>query len=588
MDRIAPRAARQGRIVAPAVIALSAALAAGPPTGAADAAPVADAARSARGALEVRIDGLPSGQRPVATLRGPGLRRELRAARTTVRRLRPGRYVLTLRRVTFARGSRAIAKGSIALPSRRRATVRLRRGGGRTQLRAGYGIVMRAGAQRAPRRVTAVLGAPEDPSGLVLPPGGARHRVGGYLTSGPTPDLPHGLIARVTRVRTERRRVVLGLRSVPVTEVVPEFHGWAQRGARAAALGSHTVGREPDVGSVLRFTKSLPCRLDSDVRRSPGPGLEMGLRRPRLEQLEWSVLRPRLHVRTSGEWFVGWTLNPGDALRCSETLAGFTQIVPVPIGPLVVPFFFGAKIAAKAAMTQTGARASVDHAVALTLDMDTARGPLNWLEQSAAPQTRVDGQVALDLQASAGFYVEAGVGAPRVANARFEIGPELVLEAPADGTCQAQAKLSAKLIAELVVQTFTLDAGSKTFLGPIALPGCRAVDPILGDWRYADGGGDLRIEQAAGGGFQARALTPNTVDGSACLHRPVGTTFAIAGADGAYTAPYSWWRLPDCVQTDADPAARMFISAWNRDEIEFCGSTPRNSGCDTLTRIRVR
>jgi hypothetical protein len=120
----------------------------------------------------------------------------------------------------------------------------------------------------------------------------------------------------------------------------------------------------------------------------------------------------------------------------------------------------------------------------------------------------------------------------------------------------------------------------------MALPGCRVVDPILGDWRYTDGGGDLRITGSAQAGFTATALTPNTVNGTACVHRPAGAQFAIRGGDGAYTSEYSWWTLPECVQVDVDPAATLKIFPFNRDKIDFCGRTPRNWGCDTLTRIR--
>lgn len=563
-------------------MALAAAFAASAVATATVSGPAA-AAPARRATLEVRLSGLPQGQPAGATLRGPGLSRELRSARMMLRGVRPGRYVLTLRRVTFTRARNGIAKGSIALPSRRRVAVGVK-AGGRARLSGGWGMVMRAGVERAPRRVTDVLGAPEDPTGIVVPRGGIRYRAGGYVTSGPTATFPHGLISRITRVRTRGARVTLGLRSVPVTEVVPEFRGWAASDSGAARAAADTVGPEPRVGG-LRFLKSVPCRVDSDATRSAGPSFDLGLRDPRLEQLEWSVLSPRVHIRTSGEWFARFALNPGDALKCSETLAGFTQFVPIPVGPIVVPFFFGAKIVARAAMTQTGERASVDHAVALTLDADTARGSADWLQRTTTPRTVVDGRVALDMQASGGFFVEAGVGAPKIANVRLEMGPELVLEAPASGTCQAQARLSAKLIAELLIRQFTLDVGSQTIIGPMALPWCRSVDPILGDWRYRDGGGELRITQA-GGGFEATALTNVTIDDSACVYQPAGTRFQIAGADGSYTTPYVWWRVPDCTEADRDPAATMKILPFDRDQIDFCGSTARSSGCDTLDRIR--
>lgn len=611
MSSSSPRAAA----VALAAVVLAAVTAA-PVADAASAAPAPVASPAAkRVALEVRISGLPRGQAPAATLRGPGIRGALRLRRTSVLlRVRPGRYALTLKRVK-TRG-KGIPAGSVALPTATRTFVRVpargggtgSRGAGRggagrggtgdggrggaTMLAASYGAIVRANVRPAPRAIRAVDGAADDPAALVLPPGAAAPRAGSYLTSGPTEKLPSGLIARVANIRRTKRGVVVALRSVPVTEVVPEFRGWAPRagasGAQARTAASTTVGPEPDLGKAMKFAKALPCRLDTNLGQSSGAAadIQMGLRDPRLEQVEWSVLRPRVHMRLSGEWFVGWRLNDGDALKCSETIDGFTRIVAVPIGPVVVPFFFGAKIALKTAMTQTGGPVTADHAVRITADADSDRGGGTWLVADAQPRSRIDGQVALDLQAQAGFYLEAGVGLPKVANVKLELGPELVAQARYDGTCEAEAKLSGKLVAELVVRTFTYDLFSRTFLGPMALPGCEVVDPILGDWRYADGGGDLRITANPGGGFTATALTPNTIDGGDCVHRPAGSQFAISGGDGAYTSQYSWWRLPDCVQTDADPAATLKISVFNRDKIDFCGRTSRNWGCDTLTRIK--
>ncbi len=573
MPSSSPRAA----VVALAAVALAAVASA--PAGAAPRVP-----------LKIQISGLPTGQAPAATLRGAGLRAALSVRRTnTTVRLRPGRYVLTLKRVE-TRG-RGIPAGSVALPTKARTSVRIVRGRAAT-LTASYGAIIRANVRPAPRAIRAVEGGAEDPAALVLPRGAAAPKPGGYLTSGPTKQLPNGLIARVTSTRRTQRGVVVGLRSVPVTEVVPEFHGWAAGGARTSAqartAANTTVGPEPDLGKAIKFAKSLPCRLDTNLGQSSGAAanVQMGLRDPRLEQVEWGVLHPRVHMRLSGEWFVAWRLNDGDALKCSETLDGFTQIVAVPIGPVVVPFFFGAKIALKTAMTQTGGPVTADHAVRITADADSDRGAGTWLVADATPTSRIDGQVALDLQAQAGFYLEAGIGLPKVANVKLELGPELVAQARYDGTCEAEAKLSGKLVAELLVRTFTFDMFSRTFLGPMALPGCRVVDPILGDWRYDDGGGELRITAAGPGSFTATALTPNTVNGGDCVYRPTGSQFAISGADGAYTSPYSWWRLPDCVQTDADPAATLKISIFNRDKIDFCGRTSRNSGCDTLTRIK--
>lgn len=572
-----------------AALAALAAVAAAPIVSAA-VAPAAHAAAPKRATLEIRIDGLPRGQAPSATVRGPGIRgaKRLRAARANLR-VRPGRYVLTLSRTQLGRTRRGMPKGSLALPTATRTSVRIPRGTRRARLSGAYGAVIRAGVRPAPRAIRAVNGSPDDPTALVLPRGAAAPKPGSYLTSGPTAKLPNGLIARVTNVRRRRAGVVVGLRAVPVTEVVPEFHGWAApAGTGARAAGNTTVGPEPDLGKAIKFAKALPCRLDTKVGQASGgvASVQMGLRDPRLEQLEWSVLRPRVHMRLAGEWFVAWRLNDGDALKCSETLDGFTQIVPVPIGPVVVPFFFGAKIALKTAMTQTGGPVAADHAVAITADADSDRGAGTWLVADAQPRSRIDGQVALDLQAQAGFYVEAGVGLPKVANVRVELGPELVAQARYDGTCQAEAKMSGKLVAELLVRTFTFDFYSRTFLGPMTLPGCEVVDPILGDWTYADGGGDLRITGNPGGGFTATALTPNTVNGSDCVFRAVGDSFPISGGDGSYTTRYSWWRLPDCYLVDADPAATMKISNFNRDRIDFCGNTARHWGCDTLNRIK--
>ncbi len=78
---------------------------------------VAQASASPRGSMAIAVRGLPQHQPAVIVVSGPGYRRVVSAARASLRGLRPGVYVLTLRPVVIRRTSARVVAGATAYPA---------------------------------------------------------------------------------------------------------------------------------------------------------------------------------------------------------------------------------------------------------------------------------------------------------------------------------------------------------------------------------------------------------------------------------------------------------------------------------------
>ena len=164
-------------------------------------------ARASNGLIVV-IDGLPPNARPAVTIRGPAFRRSIVTSHASVAHIRPGRYVIEVRRVRLAGAYRRIRRGAVAFPMQTRLYVRVRvRRTARVVVK--YGSIVNPSARPLPTRVIGVLGNPSNPTGVLLTRGSRAPLVGTIFTSGPRPNLPAGLVSRVTRVTRQGSLLVV-------------------------------------------------------------------------------------------------------------------------------------------------------------------------------------------------------------------------------------------------------------------------------------------------------------------------------------------------------------------------------------------
>lgn len=237
-------------------------------------------AAGGRGSVRVQVTGLPAGQNADIALKRSGeRRRQLRRGQSKVGGLRPGRWTLVVRAVKLREGARGVRARATVLPVRARVAVTVRAKKTVT-VKAAYGSVVNPGVRGVPSRIVRVLGPAERPTGLVLRTQDAPP-VGGYLTSGPSEQLPVGLVARVTRSRRAPGGRELTLRDVAVTEVAPVI---TYDGPVALSPPGTTLRRQQFGGQVDYNVVPL-CGVTSSFVLSPSfnlgsPSLEVDIRPP--------------------------------------------------------------------------------------------------------------------------------------------------------------------------------------------------------------------------------------------------------------------------------------------------------------------
>ncbi|WP_320670298.1 hypothetical protein [Patulibacter defluvii] len=590
-----------GAAVAVALLALL-----GPAAAPADAT----AASAKRATVELRISGLPKGERPRGRLTGPGVRRAVRSNRLTLRRVRAGRYRLTLSPVTLRKARRGMRRGARALPATRTVAVRVK-AGKRARIAGRYGTVVSANVVAAPARVQRIVGDPRNPSELVLPRS-SRYRVGGYLTSGPTAALPAGLISRITTVRRSARSVRVGVTRVLVTEVIPQHSGGVRLSPTQpdvaksrAALGGHArriegIDLSTSGNAVARDTAAvmdqLPCRFDTALNGSPLsiPVLKPFFDGPTIASWDWSAFSGAVQVRGSlGRLGMEWHVPEGLTGSCSES-EGFARTFVVLVAGVPLPMFVGMRAEAGLGVSSADGPSTGQIGGRIDYDFDSSRAS-DKLRLTASPLERPDNSLKLNANATAGVYLEFGIGFPDVANLRVEIGPEVKVVSrtndytkPGPELCELTVERSARLVAEMFVKTYTLDAKLEPFFGPYELSACSTTEPIIGEWKSDENEGTVRIEAAGEGQFRMVALEDLDTDGlGKCIWLREGQSRAITGGWGSYTASFEWVdTAKDCQQVDVDPNGTMTISPYGRNSLRWCGKTPRRSSCESWTRIR--
>ncbi|HEV7482340.1 MAG TPA: hypothetical protein VGO13_04505 [Solirubrobacterales bacterium] len=178
-----------------------------------------------KGALALRVLGLPPGERAALTVLGPPqspgaerLRRVVAVARTASLRLAPGSYRVKVAQVEVRRRHKQVRPGASALPLRRTLHVKVRPGK-RARLSVRYGTIINPGVVGVSGRVAKVLGDPSSPDGVILT-GHTSVRRGAVLSARPDDLLPNGLLARVTGFGADG---VVHLRAASIYEVAPNM-----------------------------------------------------------------------------------------------------------------------------------------------------------------------------------------------------------------------------------------------------------------------------------------------------------------------------------------------------------------------------
>ncbi|MEV4421830.1 hypothetical protein AB0L40_17875 [Patulibacter sp. NPDC049589] len=338
---------------------------------------------------------------------------------------------------------------------------------------------------------------------------------------------------------------------------------------------------------TLERIGKFPCRHNSAGQALAERPVEAGIRNLRMDRYSWSGFTGRIELAASAELFARLQLSDGDSLRCSETFGGDSfPGPPIPVGLLLIPTFWGVELKMNGSATQTGGAFSLEQAYTFSASLDTARPGV--FAMSATPRTTLTGQIAADFDANAALSFSAGVGMRKVANIRYELGPQLAVTVHPDGQCESVLRATQRLSAELVVKSWTLGAQNVPILGPISLPGCTVVDPIVGVWRSDEDEGDVRTEQVGPDAFRMVALQDLDVDGTGkCIWLTAGSAKEIRGSRGNYTSSFGWVDLDNfCFPVDDDPNGSMRIDSLFRDRLKWCGKTAERSSCDTWTRVK--
>lgn len=356
------------------------------------------------GSLEVRVVGVPAGQKVSAVLAGPGVRRSVRSMRTLrLRRARPGWYRLKLAPVRISRRFGTIRAGAVASASQRVVRVRVR-SGRKALLRGAYTRIVNPGVQPlASGRVTAVAGPAGNPSEITLAGRFALGK-GAVVSIPPSAQLPRGLLSYVVSARPQGDATVVSLRAAPVFEVVPNYQFEVPLDAAAA-------GRVRARRSCSGLDGLTPRREIRNIRFSGG----------------WATTRVFGQSITTGiqigvqfDAEVGVRAQTGIGVECSLTAGvsanGMAGPVPVTAG---IEGELSASAAAGAAMDAGGV-------VPVAASARTIGTPptLVWLPNVTfgSPRFSSDVRAFAQVTAGIGLGVKLGVGNDYVASATVKLG----------------------------------------------------------------------------------------------------------------------------------------------------------------------
>lgn len=403
-----------GGLLAAAVLLVAPARAAAEPT-LSDGGPASSAlgrvVRSAPG-VDLRLVGLPAGERGHVTLIGLGFRRDLRIARRRHLRLRPGRYVIRVLPVTMRRAHGAIERGAVADPRRRRFRIRVgKRPHAPLDIR--YGTIVNPGVRGVSGRIVAVAGGAATPSAVTLK-AGTPVQPGQVLSAEPEPGLPHGLLAHVQSVSSGPGGEVVQLRPAGIYEVAPNMQFDIPLTTTAAAAASKLVSC--NVGELSPYSHIEDFHLTGGWTTTHVFGVSFK-----------TGAQVELHYRVSA----GLKLALHAGLSCSLKLpeVGIQGMA----GP--IPVYGGFRPTAKA---EVGSAASF-HAggsvgVATGLRIRGVPPSVKPIVSFSSPKFEFGSETFSGAKASLGLDAEVGIGAEDAANLHADLGNELAFTAT-QGQC---------------------------------------------------------------------------------------------------------------------------------------------------------
>lgn len=417
------------------------------------------ASAGSTGTIVISSVGLPKGQLAVVQLKGPSGKRIVRLKQPRSLKVPPGHYTALAEQVSIGSGVRGIQSGAVAYPFRQKAAVTVK-AGARASIVARYQGIVNPASTALPGNVLGFLGSAEDPSAVLVPAKGKAPRIGAIYLSGPTPQLPRGLISRVTAVKEEPKRYVASLEAVPVTDAIPslQFEG--------------NIDFEPATGA----TSMSDALAHASSSCSPPQLLKFGahLDSFQLRQASVDVFPPQMRLSLAIRSTESMGLAAAAAgINCNWTLAELGPFdAALPLGPLLVPVY--ATLPLSAGVHINGSLNAATINVASTTVASMAAGSQNSvsLEQQGS-NVWTSGTLSLSGSAklSASIGVQAGIGVAKVGNVHVNAGFGPEFEWSSGHECGVYTNLGS-LSASVSVLGKTLDTPSWTPIRPRLWSGC--------------------------------------------------------------------------------------------------------------------
>jgi len=375
------------------------------------------------GSLTVTLSGLPSGQRPMAVLRGPrGLHRTVPARGLTIAKARPGLYRLTLGPVKIARANGPIRRGAVATALNKNVSVHVT-AGRHSLLQGGYTSIINPGLKALAGGEVSIAGPSEDPSSIVLKGHVALAR-GNVLSLPPSPMLPRGVLSNVTFVSYGPDTTSASLTAASIYEVAPNFQfdvPLEAKEATTARAASLSASCDPASGlSPYRRIKSVSFSGGWSTADVFGVHITDGV---------------RASVHFTAE--AGLDVTAGVGLSCSISLSFYADGMagPIPVTAGIEGDLSGS--AGAGGVLQSGGSIEVKaggHTIgfppAMLLIPDVS---------FANPHFTMNTKQFAQATAGIGLTVKAGVGAGGVASLTLNVGAGLNFSAQ-PGTCLWNAK----------------------------------------------------------------------------------------------------------------------------------------------------
>ncbi len=392
-------------------------------------------AATRRATLTVSVAGLPASTKADAKISGHGLHAKIHGRRT-FRRLRPGRYTITVHQVRLTRTVKGVPKGSRVLAAAKRVRVSVAPGA-HAKAVVRYGTIISARVRSAPKRVIKATGPAANPKTISVRASG-HPLVGEIITSGPTAKLPGGLLHRVAGVKLRGTRAILSLKPVGLYDAFPQLDidtTASFDGKRAATTRAHAALDPPQLSlNGEHFGCQVPLTSEYHVgfSQSFGAKADVALHVPK--RFGIPVGLPDGKIILSLNAGAGFDLALPKDLGCKGSIDFPALPTAIPIGPVVVPAYFRVVLGASATVGDQGFAAKANGGL-------TLKGGFNFHGTDLDPVVGVEGNFGAS--ASGGGKVTGGatlrfaIGVADFADVRADVKTELSYNRNVDRSCAA-------------------------------------------------------------------------------------------------------------------------------------------------------